>query len=292
MARKPSSRRRRADSARAAGADSVPHDAYAGIPSVGPAEERRDRQTGDLPGDVPQRRLERPVAAGVEVDGLEHADVACDGQRVLPDEQVLVRLEPVHRVAGPDADHALVGLDAHDRDREGPTRLRIPGGRERRFEGNHETLQPDGRDPHHGSIAEARGGRFPARLRYCDRPACPWGSLVHRHRPPARRSRRGHVVRPRAAGVPHDRRPRRDPRRRAEHAARDAAVDGLPLPAHPDRVRLRRADGGRLSTRPTAAPDRRRDGQQRGADPARRSGPADARRRGRRDGGDLAAGRA
>ena len=35
-----------------------------------------------------------------------------------PDEQVLVRLEAVHRVARPDADDALVGLDPDDRDRE------------------------------------------------------------------------------------------------------------------------------------------------------------------------------
>ena len=50
----------------------------------------------------------------MEVDRLEDPDVAGDGERVLADEQVLVRLEPVHRVAGPDADHALVGLDADD----------------------------------------------------------------------------------------------------------------------------------------------------------------------------------
>ena len=99
-----------------------------------PAEQRRDRQSGDLPGDVPQADLERPVAAGVEVDRLEDADVAGDGQRVLADEQVLVRLEAVHRVARADADHALVGLDAHERDREEPPRLGVPGGRERRLE--------------------------------------------------------------------------------------------------------------------------------------------------------------
>ena len=113
-----------------------------------PAEQRRDRQAGDLPGDVPQGRLERPVPPGVEVDRLEHPDVAGDGQRVLPDEQVLERLEPVHRVAGPDADDALVGLDPHDRHREGRPRHRIPGRRERRIERDPQALEPDRGDAH------------------------------------------------------------------------------------------------------------------------------------------------
>ena len=84
------------------------------------AEQGRDRQSGDLAEQVPQGRLERPVAAGVEVDGLEDAHVAGDGERVLADEQMLERLEPVHRVARPDAGHALVGLDPDDGRRERP----------------------------------------------------------------------------------------------------------------------------------------------------------------------------
>ena len=84
----------------------------------GPAEQRRDGQPGDLADDVPQGRLERPVPAGVEVDRLEDPDVAGDRQRVLADEQVLERLEPVHRVARADPDDALVGLDPDDRRRE------------------------------------------------------------------------------------------------------------------------------------------------------------------------------
>ena len=47
------------------------------------AEQRRDRQPGDLPDDVPQRGLERPVPAGMEVDRLEDPDVAGDRQRIL-----------------------------------------------------------------------------------------------------------------------------------------------------------------------------------------------------------------
>ena len=60
-------------------------------------------------------------------------------------------------------------------------------------------------------------------------------------------------LRARAARLPDRRRPRRDPGRRAEHAPRDAALDDLPLPADADRVRVRRAPGGRLPPRPAAA---------------------------------------
>ena len=72
-------------------------------PSVAPPNSVATDSPRDLAGDVPQGRLEGPVATGVEVDRLEDPDVARDGQRILPDEQVLVGLEPVHRVARPDA---------------------------------------------------------------------------------------------------------------------------------------------------------------------------------------------
>ena len=126
-ARKPSSRRRSADSARSpAGQQHRRTRRRPGWPSERAAEQRRDRQPGDLADDVPEGHLERPVAAGVEVDRLERPDVPRDGQRVLADEQVLERLEAVHRVARPDADDALVGLDPHDRDREASSAARDP----------------------------------------------------------------------------------------------------------------------------------------------------------------------
>ena len=62
-ARNPSSRRRRADSARAAAGSSDAARRVGRDPVGGPAEQRRDGQAGDLAGDVPERRLERPVAA-------------------------------------------------------------------------------------------------------------------------------------------------------------------------------------------------------------------------------------
>ena len=52
--------------------------------------------------------------------------MARDGQRVLPDEQVLERLEAVHRVARPDPDDALVGLDPDDRRGERASAARGP----------------------------------------------------------------------------------------------------------------------------------------------------------------------
>ena len=112
-----------------------------GRQAVGRAtEQRRDREPGDLAEDVPQGRLERPVPSGMEVDRLEDADVARDGQRVLADEQVLERLEAVHRVARADPHHALVGLDPDDRRGERAARDRVPGGREGRVERDDEPV--------------------------------------------------------------------------------------------------------------------------------------------------------
>ena len=54
-------------------------------------------------------------------------------------------LEPVHRVARADPDHALVGLDADDRDRERRARDRVPGGVERRVQRDPEPVEPDAR---------------------------------------------------------------------------------------------------------------------------------------------------
>jgi hypothetical protein len=90
----------------------------------------------------------------MEVDGLEDTDVALDLERILTDEQVLERLEAVHRVARADADDPLIGLDADDGDRELGAWDRIPGSRERRVERNAEALETDGADPHRASIAD------------------------------------------------------------------------------------------------------------------------------------------
>src|SRR6185295_2700262 len=63
------------------------------------AEELGDRLPGCLPGEIPERRLERPVTARVERDRLEDGDVALDGERIRAYEEVLVALEAVHRVS-------------------------------------------------------------------------------------------------------------------------------------------------------------------------------------------------
>ena len=131
-----------------------------GCPSVAPPKSVATGQPGDLADDVPQRDLERPVAAGVEVDRLEDADVTGDRQRIAADEQVLEGLEAVHRVARSDADDALVGLDPDDRRRERAARDRVPGGRERRVERQDETVQSDAGDTHVGSIAQSPLARW------------------------------------------------------------------------------------------------------------------------------------
>ena len=147
-ARKPSSRMRRTDSARA---DAGRRTAARGVGRDRldrTAEEGGHRHACDLAGDVPEGDLEGPVAPGVEVDGLQRPHVASDGQRILPDEEVLEGLEAVHRVARPDAHHALVGLDPHERDREARPWHGIPGGREGRFERDPQALDVDGADLH------------------------------------------------------------------------------------------------------------------------------------------------
>ena len=47
----------------------------------------------------------------MEGDRLEDADVALQRERVLPDEEVLVPSEAVHRVSRADADESFVRLD-------------------------------------------------------------------------------------------------------------------------------------------------------------------------------------
>src|SRR5439155_9939291 len=117
--------------------------------ALGPTpEERRDRPVLRLTRQVPEGRLERPVAARMECDRLERADVAFEVERVAADEQVLEPRESVHGVARADSDEALVRLHADERRLEAATGLGIPGGREWRVEREHQPLEADGRNPH------------------------------------------------------------------------------------------------------------------------------------------------
>ena len=101
-----------------------------------------------LPGEVPERRLQRPVAPRVEGDRLEDAHVPLELERVALDEELGEALESVHRVARADPCEALVGVDEDERRLGRPPRLGIPGREERRVERIAETLEPDPRDPH------------------------------------------------------------------------------------------------------------------------------------------------
>ena len=98
------------------------------------AEEAGHGHAVDLAGDVPERRFEWPRPGAVERDGLESPHVAADGERVLTDEQLGVRLETVHRVARPDAAQALVGVHEHERRRIAPAGDGIPSSGEGRIE--------------------------------------------------------------------------------------------------------------------------------------------------------------
>ena len=61
-------------------------DAYARTPAAVAAEQVPERAIGDLAGQVPQRHVERPRPAGVELDVGEHRGVAFEVERVLADE--------------------------------------------------------------------------------------------------------------------------------------------------------------------------------------------------------------
>ena len=74
-------------------------------------EQRRDRDARAPAVEIPECRLERPVAARVKRDRLERAGVGGERQRVAADEQVLELLEAAHRVAAGDSGQSLVGLE-------------------------------------------------------------------------------------------------------------------------------------------------------------------------------------
>src|SRR3546814_7084631 len=73
-----------------------------------PAEQAPHRLAGDLAGEVPEREVEGPAAAVVELDVRQHLVVALDTARVLADEEILVAGKAEHEVAGANADAPLV----------------------------------------------------------------------------------------------------------------------------------------------------------------------------------------
>ena len=79
-----------------------------------PAQQLPARLAGRLAREIPQREVERPAAAVMELQVVERAVMPLDRQRILADEQVLVPGEAEHEVARADAGDALVGVDPHD----------------------------------------------------------------------------------------------------------------------------------------------------------------------------------
>ena len=130
-----------------------------GNPLQRAAQERRHANPEGPPGEVPQRRLERPAPAGVKGDRLERPGVGCELERVATDEQVPVLLEARHRVAAADPAHALVGLDPYNRRPELRARIRIPGRAERGVQWQPQALDLDCGDPHRTSPASVERAR-------------------------------------------------------------------------------------------------------------------------------------
>lgn len=121
-----------------------------------PPKQVRYRLPADLADQIPERRLQRPVASSMNGDRLESANVSRDLHRVLADEQVDEGLEAVHGVAGTDTNQPLVGLDPDDRRFDEAPRDGIPGGEKRRIQLQPQTLQADRGDLHAGA---GRGGK-------------------------------------------------------------------------------------------------------------------------------------
>ena len=107
---------------------------------AGAAQQRGHGDAQRSPGQVPQRRLQRPVAPGVDGDRLERPGVGGERERVTADEQVREGLEAVHGVAAGDPGDALVGVNAHQGGVKARARLRVPGGVEGRGERQGEPL--------------------------------------------------------------------------------------------------------------------------------------------------------
>ena len=147
-------RRRQQHPARGVGGDPVeapPNSVATGSPAT-------------WPDDVPERRLERPEATGMEVDRLERRG---RGGRwpAGPGRGTGARTPRTRPSCRPSRSRRCPRRSRRGRaSRERGPRHRIPRRRERRVERHAQTLQPDGGDPHAPSIADAgtrpRAGRY------------------------------------------------------------------------------------------------------------------------------------
>src|SRR3546814_9161035 len=107
------------------------------------------RLAGDLAVEVPEREVEGPAAAVVELDVRQHLVVALDTARVLADEEILVAGKAEHEVAGANADAPLVVGHAHHGDVEVPARPAVPACDEGRVERQAVVADVDAGDGRH-----------------------------------------------------------------------------------------------------------------------------------------------
>ncbi len=117
-----------------------------------PAEKPPDRLVASAAEQIPDRDLDDPVAAVVEVDRLEDRVNGLGVGRVASDEQALEQRAIGHRVAARVALDAVVGADDHDRRLLGGARLGIPCGAERRVERIAVDPRLDRCDPHQSPL--------------------------------------------------------------------------------------------------------------------------------------------
>src|SRR5262249_22668107 len=73
------------------------------------SEQLPARLTEDLACEVPECEVEWPAAAVVKVDVREHPEMALECERILPDEEALMSLEPEHAITRADAHEPGVG---------------------------------------------------------------------------------------------------------------------------------------------------------------------------------------
>src|SRR5690242_8361094 len=108
--------------------------------------EAKEGEVGNLSKHIPERDLKRPISGIVKCEGSKHITVPLDLANLLSDEQVLELFKAVHRIARPVAHHSRVGMHLDKGSRKARSHLVIPGGAERRLQGNRKVPNANVRD--------------------------------------------------------------------------------------------------------------------------------------------------
>ena len=114
------------------------------------AELAHQRLADEPPDEVPDRHLDGPRPAAVEIDRLEDLPDRLGPQRVEADEQSLEERGVRHVVAARVAGDAVLGAHDHERRLDRRARHRVPRGPERRVEDDGIPAHLDAGDPRRG----------------------------------------------------------------------------------------------------------------------------------------------